>query len=386
MADSNVKIVFTVENGEIITKSIDGIEQKLKETTKQTGLFGNAFKGLSSIVSPTKVLDFFGDCIKEAQVGESKIDNLKKQIGLELIPVVDKVTTSVEKFAQALYILPTPEVIQDIKELEKQGTSLQKEISNQEKTIIKLKERLKEPYSSPEAYAADLKKLKELEGQYKTNKTSAEKLNKELDKLKNPSKSKGEDIKDKEKEEEEKKKLEEKAEKDAKKIEEKKVEDAIELEKKKTETIAKMNETLSATIGDSLGQMAAGSKDAYKIMLKAALDYAQQMLIIDLGLSSGTALASKGIVGLFEIVALTAVFAGIKSSIDNIPAMAQGGIVTSPTVAMIGEAGPEAIIPLNRSGGVGKNITINVNGFANKNTIDYLIRELKRAENRGGGL
>jgi hypothetical protein len=45
--------------------------------------------------------------------------------------------------------------------------------------------------------------------------------------------------------------------------------------------------------------------------------------------------------------------------------LAQGGIVTGPTIAMIGEAGPEAVIPLNRAGGMGfgsggGNITVNV--------------------------
>jgi len=41
--------------------------------------------------------------------------------------------------------------------------------------------------------------------------------------------------------------------------------------------------------------------------------------------------------------------------------MAAGGIVTSPTVALIGEAGPEAVIPLSRGGGVGGNVTLVVN-------------------------
>jgi len=46
-----------------------------------------------------------------------------------------------------------------------------------------------------------------------------------------------------------------------------------------------------------------------------------------------------------------------------IPKMASGGIVTGPTLAMIGEAGPEAVIPLNgRNGGMGSNVTINVSG------------------------
>ena len=48
--------------------------------------------------------------------------------------------------------------------------------------------------------------------------------------------------------------------------------------------------------------------------------------------------------------------------IPHIPMLAEGGIVTGPTLAMLGEAGPEAVIPLNRAGSLGNNITINVNG------------------------
>jgi len=39
--------------------------------------------------------------------------------------------------------------------------------------------------------------------------------------------------------------------------------------------------------------------------------------------------------------------------------LAAGGIVTDPTLALIGEAGPEAVIPLNRASGLGMNITVN---------------------------
>jgi hypothetical protein len=41
---------------------------------------------------------------------------------------------------------------------------------------------------------------------------------------------------------------------------------------------------------------------------------------------------------------------------------AKGGIVTSPTLSLIGEAGPEAVIPLSQMGSMGSNITINVGG------------------------
>ncbi|CAB4149115.1 hypothetical protein UFOVP534_46 [uncultured Caudovirales phage] len=43
--------------------------------------------------------------------------------------------------------------------------------------------------------------------------------------------------------------------------------------------------------------------------------------------------------------------------------LAAGGIVTSPTLSMIGEAGPEAVIPLSQMGSMGgQNITVNVGG------------------------
>lgn len=57
---------------------------------------------------------------------------------------------------------------------------------------------------------------------------------------------------------------------------------------------------------------------------------------------------------------------GTTFSVPNIPMLANGGIVNSPTLALIGERGPEAVIPLtgpNAGGGMGGNtVTINVNG------------------------
>jgi hypothetical protein len=58
---------------------------------------------------------------------------------------------------------------------------------------------------------------------------------------------------------------------------------------------------------------------------------------------------------------------GSGFDVPDIPMLAEGGIVTSPTLAMIGEGrGPEAVIPLSKLGsmgfGGGGNITVNVNG------------------------
>jgi hypothetical protein len=51
---------------------------------------------------------------------------------------------------------------------------------------------------------------------------------------------------------------------------------------------------------------------------------------------------------------------GWTLGLPDLPMLAGGGIVTGPMLAMIGERGPEAVIPLNR-GGFGTSIVVNVN-------------------------
>ena len=63
------------------------------------------------------------------------------------------------------------------------------------------------------------------------------------------------------------------------------------------------------------------------------------------------------------------------------PYMAEGGIVTKPTLAMIGEAGPEAVIPLSKAGGMGSNVTINFYGNVN-NQAGYTPEEIGQIINR----
>jgi hypothetical protein len=59
--------------------------------------------------------------------------------------------------------------------------------------------------------------------------------------------------------------------------------------------------------------------------------------------------------------------------VPNIPMLAEGGIVTSATLAMIGEKGPEAVIPLDRMGQMGgNNVTINVNGGDPQSVVNAL--------------
>ena len=69
----------------------------------------------------------------------------------------------------------------------------------------------------------------------------------------------------------------------------------------------------------------------------------------------------------------------------NLPRMAEGGIVSSPTLALIGEAGPEAVVPLDRLQN-GGGITINVTGgLATSAEIGESVVNALRAYSRSAG-
>jgi small-conductance mechanosensitive channel len=69
----------------------------------------------------------------------------------------------------------------------------------------------------------------------------------------------------------------------------------------------------------------------------------------------------------------------------NLPRLAEGGIVNSPTLALIGEAGPEAVVPLDRMQN-GGGITINVTGgLATSAEIGESVVNALRAYSRSAG-
>lgn len=76
----------------------------------------------------------------------------------------------------------------------------------------------------------------------------------------------------------------------------------------------------------------------------------------------------------------------------TIPKLAEGGIVTRPTIAMIGEAGPEAVVPLNRlasaggrNGGGDIYLTVNAGLGTNPDELGRVIVDtIKRYERRNG--
>lgn len=66
----------------------------------------------------------------------------------------------------------------------------------------------------------------------------------------------------------------------------------------------------------------------------------------------------------------------------NIPRLASGGIVSSPTTAVIGEAGPEAVIPLSKMGSMGSSVTINNPVVRSDADITKLANQVSKAMQR----
>lgn len=117
--------------------------------------------------------------------------------------------------------------------------------------------------------------------------------------------------------------------------------------------------------------------------------------VIGKGFVNGFKRAFNGIIGLFnkltgklsfKIPKWVPKIGGDTFRLPKIPLMAKGGYVTSPTLAMVGEDGPEAVIPLNRKnnpagiglGGGGGEVTVNINvsGVTDRSDKRALAKEI----------
>lgn len=80
----------------------------------------------------------------------------------------------------------------------------------------------------------------------------------------------------------------------------------------------------------------------------------------------------------FTIPSWVPVIGGKEFKVPNIPMLAEGGIVNKPTLAMIGERGPEAVVPLDRYRGGGGGITVNINStVADASLPDKIVQALR---------
>lgn len=85
--------------------------------------------------------------------------------------------------------------------------------------------------------------------------------------------------------------------------------------------------------------------------------------------------------------AFVGVGAGSVQMWPDIPLLAKGGIVDRPTLAMIGEAGPEAVVPLGRGGGMGNTYNISVHVAPGGDLVEagrQMVRAIQQFERRSG--
>jgi hypothetical protein len=104
-----------------------------------------------------------------------------------------------------------------------------------------------------------------------------------------------------------------------------------------------------------------GFTAGFDAIAKPVAAYAQFLAGVYKGVFNGIADGWNNTIGKISFK-LPSWLGGFGFDVPNIPKLAAGGIVTSPTLALIGEAGPEAVVPLGKGGGMGNNVTINVNG------------------------
>jgi hypothetical protein len=129
-----------------------------------------------------------------------------------------------------------------------------------------------------------------------------------------------------------------------------------------------------------IGRLATGMFDGFKDAFRGAIDWiinAWDSLHFSIQIPS------------FHVKGTNMTLGGetLGFGVPYIQPFATGGIVTSPTLAMIGEAGPEAVVPLGR-GGFGNHVTIQLGVLMGdaKQAARILIGEMERISNSGSPL
>jgi hypothetical protein len=176
-----------------------------------------------------------------------------------------------------------------------------------------------------------------------------------------------------------------------------------ELSRQINDSLANLRIDLSTTLGESLGEafataiqggdLADGLRKAAQQMLSILGSVMQQIgryviaAAIKIKLLKETlekwAIANPAL-AILAGVGLIAAGAVLKNASFAGPKFASGGIVTGPTVGMIGEAGPEVIMPLNRLAGMiggNKGTTVVLNGtlaVKGRDLVALITQETKR--------
>jgi hypothetical protein len=144
---------------------------------------------------------------------------------------------------------------------------------------------------------------------------------------------------------------------------------------------------------EAIGKMAStvfdGIKAGFAGVVTAVSGYVNGLVAIYKGLFNGIASLWNNTVGKlsFKFPGWVPIVGGKGFDVPNIPMLADGGIVNSPTLAMIGERGPEAVVPLtgNNAPNLGMNITVNAGLVSTPDQIgQQIIEAIQKAQRRSG--
>lgn len=143
-------------------------------------------------------------------------------------------------------------------------------------------------------------------------------------------------------------------------------------------------EQLGATFGEVIGGLVTGTlswADAWGTIKGAITGFIKSILSELLKLLARTLAIALLLQALgLGAASLGKTIKGILSGGIKVPFLADGGLVTSPTVALIGEAGPEVVIPLDKLAKFGGVQQVQVTGRIDGNDIALLME--RAGENR----
>lgn len=142
---------------------------------------------------------------------------------------------------------------------------------------------------------------------------------------------------------------------------------------------------------DLPGRLGAAVANIFEILIAPFRNVVAAMFNLGRDIVGGIVDGIKSVAGSIGS-AITSAIPGagtVKGLIGKVLPFAEGGLVTQPTLGLVGEAGPEVVIPLDRlsemRGGRGDNITINVAGtvVSERDLIEQIRIGLLRAQRNG---
>jgi hypothetical protein len=175
------------------------------------------------------------------------------------------------------------------------------------------------------------------------------------------------------------------------------------MEQTAQEHMERIKAAVSSSIGEIIAVWISGEGDISAVVLRLF----DRLLQIVIDWAVNAILATEAVAAMMEtvmtfivanpwlalgaaaaaMIAVTALRNALKprgGPTDATP-LAEGGIVTKPTLALIGEAGPEAVIPLSRgrrgpgAGGVTVNVTVTGNNISGDREADALARKVAQS-------